>query len=98
MASEIQLIQNLFENCLQLYMNIGEILSAFKLQANVDEEFTKLGIFKMRTTYFFVSNCRFSVGKIGRWKSRLFCGLWNSFEVVGTNYGVQLFGQSADTT
>lgn len=41
--SEIQTVQNLIEKCLQLYMTKQEVLTALKLQAQIDPEFTEFG-------------------------------------------------------
>lgn len=41
-CDDIQLVQNLVERCLQLYMNVGEVTHALHHQAKVDPSFTRL--------------------------------------------------------
>lgn len=41
-ATEIQVVQNYIEKCLQLYMNQNEVITALHLQANIEPGFTSL--------------------------------------------------------
>lgn len=41
-AEDIQLVQNLIERCLQMYMAQEEVVKILKTQASIDPEFTKL--------------------------------------------------------
>ena len=41
-AEDIQLVQNLIERCLQMYMAQEEVIKILKTQASIDPEFTKL--------------------------------------------------------
>ena len=42
-GNDIQLVQNLIERCLQLYMDMGEVVKTLQTQAGIEPGFTSLG-------------------------------------------------------
>lgn len=44
---DIQLVQNLIERCLQLYMDQKEVVETLSLQAKIEPSFTQLGNFRV---------------------------------------------------
>jgi hypothetical protein len=44
-CEDIQLVQNLIERCLQLYMNQNEVITTLQYQAKIEPGFTSLGEF-----------------------------------------------------
>jgi len=62
---DIQLVQNLIERCLQLYMNQKEVVDTLSLQAKIEPSFTELGntlvvLYAQKSLFFLIFTLHFT--------------------------------------